>query len=87
VLILVRCLLLPGFSYLYQKEERLRLSWFGAEKGFLPIAYTTTMATTPHSVVHIQTKGRGRRRHHAAAGAMYAVQRHDIAVASMGNLL
>jgi hypothetical protein len=65
---------------LYQEEERLRLSWFGAEKGFLPIAYTTT----PHSVVHIQTKGRGRR--HAAA-AMCAALRHDIAVASMGNLL
>ena len=64
MLILVCWLLLPGCSYLYQEEERLRLSWFGAEKGFLPIAYTTTTtATAPHSVVQIQTKGRGRRRH------------------------
>ena len=54
-------LLLPGCSYLYQEEERLRLSWFGAEKGFLPIAYTNT-TRPPHSVVQIQTKGRGRRR-------------------------
>ena len=68
MLILVCWLLLPGCSYLYQEEERLRLSWFGAEKGFLPIAYTTTTTTTtataPHSVVQIQTKGRGRRRRH-----------------------
>ena len=46
VLILVCWLLLPGSSYLYQEEERLRLSWFGAEKGFLPIAYTTTTTAT-----------------------------------------